>query len=95
MPKTEQPKEGEWGMDWRPIETAPKDGTRVLVSVGGRVEISFYIDEVTFSYGIESRRRQEWYSDRLVMIGCEKPQPTHWMALPVPAVAHARESEDA
>ena len=56
-------------MTWQPIETAPRDGTEVLISglyPNGKayVEISFWLG-------------QHWLSRRL-------DPPTHWQNLPPP-----------
>lgn len=60
--------------DWQPIETAPRDGTRVLLFRGEWME----------SMGIGY-----WSNDwmEFTMVGGECfPGPTHWMPLPPPPV---------
>ena len=56
---------------WQPIETAPKDGTRVLLSadVDGRIVVG--------RMGIVTRR---WHS----VPGKGEMKPTHWQPLPSP-----------
>ena len=60
---------------WRPIETAPRDGARVLglwISAPGgrnRCEVTAYIDVLG------------WTSDDG---DCEWESPTHWLPLPPP-----------
>lgn len=74
----------EIGQDWQPIETAPKDGTRVLLlteHVG--VSIGFFGPKYSL-YGIN-------YGDDWGY-GCSwrdsiQPPPTHWMPLPDPPVS--------
>jgi hypothetical protein len=57
--------------EWQPIETAPKDGTRILLSglspdgLGGRLEA------IGISYFINGEW-EDWQDD----------MPTHWMPLP-------------
>lgn len=53
--------------EWQPIETAPKDGTDVLVWCGGTMFIAC----------MEVGR---WFFDRTDY--SVKPLPTHWMPLP-------------
>ena len=53
--------------EWQPIETAPKDGTDVLVWCGGAMFIAC----------MEVGR---WFFDRTDY--SVKPLPTHWMPLP-------------
>jgi hypothetical protein len=61
--------------EWLPIETAPKDGTCVLVVSCGRV--------VTASF---SKYSEKWFDGCLNDLdGTE--QPTHWMPLPAPPEA--------
>lgn len=55
--------------EWRPIETAPKDGTEILVWLSwGDYEITLWEND-----------RWTW-EDRL----SSQPEPTHWMPLPPP-----------
>lgn len=59
---------------WQPIETAPKDGTPVLVWKSGWDP--YHNDMDVFRY-----INRHWRSDDLVML------PTHWMPLPNPPAA--------
>ena len=64
-------------MEWQPIETAPKDGTLVLVwdeDTGGAFAAQFLV-EVT-GWG-NPGEWMDWHGMRLL-------QPTHWMPLPDP-----------
>lgn len=69
---------------WQPIETAPKDGTKILVfTIRGDIELSGWyelkhdvFDEVE---GGLYRKRQETYAK-----GWNGNHPTHWMPLPEP-----------
>jgi hypothetical protein len=58
--------------EWQPIETAPDDGTEVLLCLGdtGEMEVGYCFDAEFYRSGLE----------RL------DPQPTHWMPLPSPPV---------
>lgn len=71
--------------DWRPIETAPKDGTLILVA-GPKMGVMFDATAIT----VVAWGGFEWkpmvggwqaYEDSL-----EDAQPTHWMPLPDPPV---------
>lgn len=62
-------------MEWKPIETAPKDGSRVL----------------TYRYGFRESMAVAWFNnsgcgvERWVPVnGSAWPDPTHWMPLPAP-----------
>jgi len=57
---------------WRPIEEAPKDGTRILVF---RKKETGYENQII---GIDYWNRPGWMKSRLRM------PPTHWMPLPSP-----------
>jgi Protein of unknown function (DUF551) len=57
---------------WQPIETAPRDGTMVLVF---RAPETGYEKRV---YGVDYTKGGEWWLSRTQM------QPTHWMPLPPP-----------
>jgi hypothetical protein len=66
-------------MDWRPIETAPKDETWVLLYFPGG-------DETKCKTGFWSEGSVDWYgseSDSHSMTDFFD-QPTHWMPLPEP-----------
>lgn len=85
-----------WPMDsnWRPIDSAPRDATDVLVTDGRRVYVAGWWQEPD-----EPDEDGEWtcYMDAI-----EDPQcpiePTHWMPLPAPpapAQAGDRQGGDA
>ena len=68
-------------MEWQPIETAPKDGTRVL---------AFYsADEII--YDVVWNDPDDGWSDVLGFVSTDgeienfnQPDLTHWMPLPAP-----------
>lgn len=62
-------------MDWQPIETAPKDGTELLVHP---------FDVVRW----RAEHGGFWYADRVSEIDGDwlEEDPTHWMPLPNPPV---------
>lgn len=58
-------------MEWQPIETAPRDGTRVLA----------------WSARWQAPSTAQWYGNAWMLdssIGQFVHQPTHWMPLPTP-----------
>ena len=59
---------------WRPIETAPKDGTEVLVFVPpNRLSVNPFVAQARNPTGAQ------WWARRVGSI-----KPTHWMPLPDP-----------
>jgi hypothetical protein len=61
--------------EWQPIETAPKDGTRVILSWGGKSINGFYLDN--------SRTATPWAGWRVESMVVEPPgKPTHWQPFP-------------
>jgi hypothetical protein len=76
---------------WRPIETAPKDGTYVLTLLNGRPAFGYYADLVIYRYGEMSSSSQGW---RFGMNGREG-EPTHWLPLPPASGMEARQGGDA
>jgi hypothetical protein len=61
--------------DWRPIDTAPKDGTRVLLwSNGFLVMVGAWLEHTGRVMA------PTWWSNNVPII----PGPTHW--LPIPAI---------
>ncbi len=70
---------------WQPIETAPKDGTQVLLILKGRERafLGYFVDSEDFQYGKSVRRRQNWAIEGWMSgFNDPHPDPTHWMALP-------------
>jgi hypothetical protein len=67
--------EGKTMSEWQPIETAPKDGTAVLVSEG------------RFCYCVEWNEEFDWWAvddNKLGPFRLRGSAPTHWMPLPAP-----------
>lgn len=61
--------------DWQPIETAPKDGTEVLVYeplLGGEINFASWRVSDAYTSGGTWQTRQWLYTAR----------PTHWMPIP-------------
>ena len=59
---------------WLPIESAPKDGTTVLVWAGNEAHLAFYIPE----QGVWMHKDCEF------VLTAERAEPSHWMAVPPP-----------
>ncbi len=86
-------------LEWRPIDSAPTDGTEILLAAG---PASLGDGALLWKYGIGFYTKYK--SSRLLWDWCWGFQPTHWMPLPQPpaessaAVSplerHARESTD-
>lgn len=65
--------------EWQPIETAPKDGTELLLFSAGQIDCGYWSTSVWVASGgawiiYESR------SDTVEL------SPTHWMPLPEPPI---------
>jgi len=78
----------EAGDGWMPIETAPKDGTRVLLYPGGAFTAR-WSEECQFG---QFKTAPGWQ-----IFECEDPyysvaedEPTHWRPLPAPPAAQDR-----
>ncbi len=64
-------------LEWRPIETAPRDGTRVILVWGGESINGFFLNN--------SQSLRPWAGWRTEsMVPAPIGQPTHWMPLPPP-----------
>lgn len=62
--------------NWQPIETAPKDGTRVLLwSRGFLPMLGAWLEHTGMAY-----QKPAWWSNNVPII----PQPTHWFPIPTP-----------
>ena len=71
-------------MEWQPIDTAPRDGTRVLLSNAHGVWMAEYRPVCTSGYRPDS----PWFSvmlnhEHIPRVGRHN-KPTHWMPLPEP-----------
>lgn len=65
---------------WQPIETAPRDGTEVVVYCPGQRHPVFTASYIYgWSCSVEGR-----YSPMDDFFGDEDKKPTHWMPLPEP-----------
>jgi len=64
-------------VQWQPIETAPKDGTRVLIFVDGYVKIARSLGVVWSVFHCDD----EFYNEEYHL-----NYPTHWQPLPEPPV---------
>lgn len=76
-------------MNWKPIETAPKDGTEILIC---RAIDADGKPIKTDSFGLFVHRAAWWGEgqDEWIVYNsqpCEQPaffEPTHWMPIPAP-----------
>lgn len=72
------------GMNWQPIETAPKDGTDVLLFFPHMkkcgVWIGHFVDAEDFEYGKRVSKRQYWSINTFSFNS--SPVPSHWMPIP-------------
>lgn len=74
---------------WQPIETAPMDGTDVLLAwPSGRVTVSRWVHTETYRYGVKKSEDKYWDTPWVSLSLTDKSFPTHWMPLPpLPDVA--------
>ena len=72
--------------DWKPIDTAPKDGTKILLYEDGIIEGYFEVNEKYIkdhkAWGGEGYWKSLWTPEH--GCGCcgDDNEPTHWMPLP-------------
>jgi len=72
--------------EWRTIDTAPKDGTRVLVCTNGQIAIAWWNErpnvwnEPAVPCWTEFEPEDYFYAVHLT----DEFAPTHWMPLPEP-----------
>lgn len=77
---------------WQPIETAPRDGTKILVyTVHGDIELTewYALEHDVYEPAGDDlfRKRREVYAK-----GWNGNRPTHWMPLPIEIPADAEEA---
>lgn len=70
--------------DWQPINTAPKDGTRILVCCFDMNNWEFDVSSWTTEEYEDDEGNIDEYTGWLPMVGVSGP--THWMPLPEPPV---------
>jgi hypothetical protein len=63
--------------DWQPIETAPKDGTRIIVA-------NYAVVWPDVSWVKSPRAGERWEH---LNLGAVRFAPTHWMPIPKPPVS--------
>ena len=74
-------------MDWQPIETAPRDGTRVRLGHALSAEFDKPAHSFGSTYGAWDGKRWTLSSFFIVpggRFGMMSSEPTHWMPLPPP-----------
>lgn len=69
---------GAAAQSWQPIERAPKDGTRILASINGDVNVTFWLEQT-----------KAWWNGYTGHALQEDSQPTHWQPLPAPPADHS------
>lgn len=70
--------------NWHPIESAPRDGTHVLLfypELQHPMHVGFFYTSETFEYGRSARKIEYWMGGPRIIIG-DRLEPTHWMPLP-------------
>lgn len=79
-------------MTWQPIETAPRDGSQILLSCGPLVEVGCWApdvlgDEYPWVFASDRSCYEQFEGDTWTPInGYPEDTVTHWMPLPEPAV---------
>lgn len=75
---------------WQPIETAPKDGTPIMVAGGHDDHLRYARDEKESRF-MKAPARVAWLANDWILSICEAgcvtttyENPTHWMPLPAP-----------
>jgi hypothetical protein len=74
-------------MEWQPIETAPKDGSEILVKIDSEVVVAFYSPRPVCMLGpVHGGHPPGWATGRSNTTDYNLPldTPTHWMTLPPP-----------
>lgn len=72
-------------MEWQPIETAPKDGTNILISDGSSITTAYWTDEEEDYDWIEDPTQKIVYEEGWMTSDFDVgDDATHWMHLPRP-----------
>jgi hypothetical protein len=62
---------------WQPIDTAPKDGTEILLLTGHGMKIGAWYDDF---YSKKPKPYWTWWDYSKIIM--RRNQPTHWQPLP-------------
>jgi hypothetical protein len=76
-------------LEWQSIETAPRDGTPVVLFVPNfdrKVHLGYFVDAEDFRYGKSVSKRAYW-AIGVVSFMRDEAEPTHWLPLPSDPVA--------
>jgi hypothetical protein len=71
--------------EWQTIETAPHDGTSVLLffpDLKQKIRLGSYEISEHLSHGKSIYRHEWWSGGPQMFLGENIPEPTHWMPLP-------------
>ena len=60
--------------EWQPIETAPKDGTPVLLAGCRKIVVAAWLEDEIDWWHVDDNKRGPF--------ALRGPAPTHWMPLP-------------
>lgn len=67
--------------EWQPIETAPKDGRRIILGYAGSYsEEGYWLSDPSKNYWGETG----WFATDENVLSHHPSNPTHWMPLPEP-----------
>lgn len=75
-------------MNWQPIETAPKDGTEVLLwypDLRRGMHFGRWHDEARVEFGKEVSSTRRWLAGDIMLMELHSGktfEPTHWMLIP-------------
>ena len=74
-------------MEWQPIETAPKDGSKILLFIPSNVS-RWHVSAGYWRDDAHARKASPfWCAETSHLMGItwmRSHQPTHWMPLPAP-----------
>lgn len=74
--------------NWKPIDSAPKDGTRILLYLPNLkdeycVQIGYWWENITMAYGKVTHETRKWtWGSGFPSLIKPEPEPTDWMEIP-------------
>lgn len=78
-------------MEWQPIETAPKDGTKVILYNGNRAASAQWFDKFEKCEN-DQFPQTGWFEGISYGYHCFFYSPTHWIPLPEPPNQESNET---